>query len=169
MRRSGVDIALTEIGGPNGPNETSDEKALLVLVTALREMITAQTPAPQIALFVDTNALAKNGTKIDLATTDGRLVLYNAIRRWMLIVTRIFVPGYFCTARSRAATAAYPVFLSDGAAFTGLDNTEWEDDLRSRFAHEFGARHSARPSLCRRSEFWGGRNSRWSSRDISHG
>jgi hypothetical protein len=87
MRRSGVDVALTEIGGPNGPNDSSDEKALLVLVSALREMNRDQIPAPQLSLFVDTNALVKGGAKIDLATAEGRLVLYNAIRRWMLIVT----------------------------------------------------------------------------------
>ncbi|MES2464982.1 MAG: sugar-binding protein [Armatimonadota bacterium] len=140
MRRSGVDVALTEIGGPNGPNDASDEKALLVLVSALRELNTEPNPPPQVALFVDTNALAKSGTKINLATPEGRLVLYNAIRRWMLIVTPdLRARITFAPPAPGAATAAYPIFLSDGAAFTGLDDTTWEDDVRSRFAHEFGA------------------------------
>jgi hypothetical protein len=140
MRRSGVDVALTEIGGPNGPNDNSDEKALLVLVSALREMNKDQILAPQTALFIDTNALTKSGSKIDLATVEGRLVLYNAIRRWMLIVTPdLRTRVTFAPPAPGAATAAYPIFLSDGAIFTNLDNKEWEDDLRSRFAHEFGA------------------------------
>ncbi|MBC8104249.1 MAG: hypothetical protein H7Z41_16865 [Cytophagales bacterium] len=140
MRRSGIDVALTEIGGPNGPNDASDEKALLVLVSALREIVSERVPAPQLALYIDTNALVKEGAKMDLSQPEGRLALYNAIRRWMLIVTPdLRARVTFAPPVPGAATAAYPIFLSDGAAFTGLENTTWEDDLRSRFAGEFGA------------------------------
>ena len=140
MRRSGIDAALTEIGGPNGAGDTGDEKALLVLVSALREMNREQIPAPQLGLFIDTNGLVKGDAKVDLSTPEGRLVLYNAIRRWMLIVTPdLRARVTFAPPAPGAATAAYPVFLSDGAVFTGLGTKGWEDEIRSQFAHEFGA------------------------------
>ncbi len=138
MRRDGVDVALVETGGPLGSFAVADDKAVLVMVGALREMATERVPAPQVSLYLDTTRLTPGGAgKTDLSASEGRALLYDAIRRWFLLVppelrARIQIPI------QAGGAGAFPIFLSDAASFTNADNDEWVADLRARFAGEFG-------------------------------
>lgn len=138
MRRLGVDVALTVTGGPEGDQASADEKALLVLVGALREMATERIPAPQIALWLDTESLVPAGSpRPDLTAAEGRALLYRAVRRYFQIIppelrARVQLPI------NAGGIPAYPVFLSSARGFSALDG-RFVDDLRSRFAADFGA------------------------------
>lgn len=135
MRRSGIDVALTVLGGPDGPSEmaAADDKALLVMSAALRQLSREGIGIPRVALWLDTAALTAAGApKPDLSTPEGRALLYRAVRRWMAIVpadlrARVTIPP------DRGGVSAYPVFLSDLNTLTGV-GTDWAEDLRRRFA-----------------------------------
>ena len=146
MRKAGIDVALVQVGGPDaaGPDAPlgpMDEKALLVMVSALRDMTRDKVPAPQTALYLDTTALAAPNTPApDLPTPAGRDILYAAIRRWMRLV-----PPEFCArvalppnAAGGRIVSAFPVFLSNASALAGVSDGAWVDDIRARFAAEFG-------------------------------
>lgn len=142
MRRSGIDVALTQVGGPDHETGSADEKALLVMVSALKELTAERIPVPQAALYLDTTALLPKGTApLDMTKTEDRALLYDSIRRWMTIVppefrARVSLPP---DAAGGSLVTAYPVFLSDAAALSNTNSGEWADDLRARFAKEFGA------------------------------
>lgn len=137
MRRIGVDVALAVAGGPDGDGAAADEKALLVMVSALREMAAENLPAPQIALWLDTEALVPAGApKPDLRTAEGRTLLYRAVRRYLQLVppelrARVQLPP------SAGGLSAFPIFLSTASGFAGID-AGFVDELRSRYATDFG-------------------------------
>jgi hypothetical protein len=142
MRRSGIDVALTQVGGPDAEFGSSDEKGLLVLVSALKELAQERIAAPQVALYLDTTALMPKAdlAKLDLTKTGDRELLYESIRRWMNAIpaefrARVTLPG---EAVDGKLVSAYPVFLSDASVFEGANSDGWVDDLRTRFAKEFG-------------------------------
>jgi hypothetical protein len=142
MRRAGIDVALVQIGGPDGPDASADEKALLVLVAALREMATTGTPAPQLALLLDTGRLTPDGAKLDLAQARGRDSVYAAIRRFMRLVppefrARVSPPS------GGSVAPAYPVFFSDGNDVSGVEDPTWTNSVRERFAADFGPQTGA--------------------------
>jgi hypothetical protein len=143
MRRAGVDVALVETAGPEGDTGLLDEKSLIVLLSALRGMTADGVPAPDIAPCLDTAMLVPSrGPKLDLATEAGRDTLYEAIRHWFAHVPpeyrlRVSLPS--ATANGRAVSA-YPVFLSDGNAVANASDGAWVDDMRRRFAADFGAK-----------------------------
>lgn len=141
MRRLGVDVALTVVGGPLADADQGDEKALMVLVSALRQMRQGSGRAPQVALYLDTARLVPPGdARPDLSLEAGREMLYQAVKRWMAVVppdmrAQIQLPVGAGGAR------AYPVFLSSAAPLSGLGEAgnDWVGDLRARFARDFGA------------------------------
>jgi hypothetical protein len=140
MRRAGVDVALTVAGGPGDERGPADEKALLVLAAALREMTNERIPAPQVALWLDTTALvAGGGAKPDLSSEAGRAVLYQAVRRWFEIVPPEFRARVQLPVGNGGGTAAYPVFLSTAIGLASAGDGAWAEDLRRRFAADFGA------------------------------
>ncbi|HVK02669.1 MAG TPA: sugar-binding protein [Armatimonadaceae bacterium] len=138
MRSVGIDVALVEVGGPADETGVADEKALLVMTAALREMTFELLPTPQVALCIDTSRLtAANQPKLNLSTDAGVEALYRAIRRFFTAVptefrARVQLP------LAAGGVPAYPVFLSDGTALAGVEGGEWADALRRRFAADFG-------------------------------
>ena len=144
MRRAGIDTALTQIGGPLAPFDVSimDSKALLVLVAALREMNTQNVAAPTLSLMLDTSALLPLGAPVaNVGTTEGREVVYQAIKRWFDMVppelrAKATLPG------NAGASGAFPVFFTQSQAKSQVlfpDNGDWAGEIRKRFAQDFGA------------------------------
>lgn len=149
MKRIGIDAALVEMGGPDSPTAFADEKTLLNLVAALREMSRDRQLAPTVTPFLDTAYLAPTAQRPDLTTSAGRESVWKAIKRWMSIVppeyrTRIPLPG---------GGNAYPIFFTDGANLQNVTATGWADVMRQRFAEEFGALSNGATLL-----FVGGKN-----------
>lgn len=140
MRNIGIDAALVSIAGPDYELGNLDEKALVVLVTALKEMAGEGVPAPLVAPCIDTGFLVtRDKPKPDLATPEGREAVYRAIRRWFTMVppqlrVRITLPP---DANGRIVNA-YPVYLSDARGLTNINNPDWMADIRTRFAADFG-------------------------------
>ncbi len=143
MRRLGVDVALAVVGGPRADANLADEKALMVLVSALQQMRENDERAPQIALYLDTARLVAPGdARPDLSIEAGRETLYQAVKRWMDLVppemrARIQLP------LAAGGARAYPIFLSSAAPLSGLGEAgnDWVGDLRARFARDFGSSH----------------------------
>ena len=142
MRRAGIDVALTEMGGPNALLAASimDSKALLVLVAALREMSASGVAAPRLALLLDTASLTQaNAAPIDLSKESGQDTVYAAIKRWFELVppeyrAQVTLPG------GANASGAFPVFFTGG---TGTQiappaGGEWASEIRKHFARDFG-------------------------------
>nr|CAA9218197.1 CBM9 [uncultured Armatimonadetes bacterium] len=139
MRRVGIDVALTEVGGPDADVSFADEKALLVLVSALRQLAVEGVPTPQVALYLDTRGLVPAGAaKPDLGGDAGRGLLYRAVRRWFQIVPPEFRARVQLPARA-GGLPAYPVFLSAASGLDGAGGGDWGEDLRRRFAADFGS------------------------------
>ncbi len=137
MRRLGVDVALTITGGPDSETAAADQKALMVLVSALREMTAERIPTPQVALWLDTLSLVPPGTpKPNLETPEGRAVLYGAVKRWMDVVPRE-LRAVLQLPTGAGGAKAYPIFLSTAAGFSNTGG-DWVNDLRRRFAADFG-------------------------------
>lgn len=150
MRRAGIDTALVEFAGPLTNEGLMDSKALLVMVGALRELATENVPIPSVAPCVLTPsltlpdpsvpAIAAPTPKTDLSTPAGRGALYRALQTWFRLIPpelrqRVALPQ----AGNANVVWAYPVFLSDGTALSGLTDASWADELRALFAEEFGA------------------------------
>jgi hypothetical protein len=134
MKRVGIDAALAQVGGPDAPTALVDDKTLLTLVTALRELSVEKAPAPTLTPLFDSAYLAPTARKVDLSVSAGREHLWRAIRRWMTLVapelrTRVVLPG---------GQSAYPIFFTDAAGIENAQASGWADDLRRRFAQEFG-------------------------------
>ena len=143
MRRAGIDVALTQVGGPNALIGTRimDNKALLVLVAALREMSQAGTPAPRLALLLDTSALNDPAAPpADLADEAGRALVYGAIKRWFDNVPPEFRAKVTLPTGAGAA-GAFPIFFTNaaGSQIKLPADSQWASDLRKRFAQDFGA------------------------------
>jgi hypothetical protein len=128
-----------EVGGPGHETAVADDKALVVLTAALREMAFELQTAPQVALCLDTARLVSAGQpKPDLSTEAGQDILYAAIRRFFATVppefrARVQLP------LAAGGVPAYPVFLTDGQYLTGSPGGDWAEAIRRRFAAEFGA------------------------------
>ncbi len=137
MRRSGVDVALVSVGGPEAPTGNADDKALLVMTEALREMTEDGLPTPKVALELNLTRLSTDGAPTDVSTTEGRARLYAAVRRFFAVVPPMFRSRVTLPV-SAGGVPAYPVFFA-GAGITGTDGAGWTDALRESFASEFGA------------------------------
>ncbi len=149
MKRVGIDAALTQIGGPDAPTALVDDKTLLTLVSALRELNQERVAAPSITPCFDASYLAPTAQRPDLATSAGRENLWRAIRRWMMLVppefrTKVSLPG---------GGSAYPIFFTDGASLQNAGAGGWADSLRRRFAEELGTQCGGATLL-----FVGGKN-----------
>ncbi|GAB4460833.1 MAG: hypothetical protein OHK0029_25350 [Armatimonadaceae bacterium] len=140
MRRVGVDVALVSYAGPEHPLGILDEKALLVMAAALRELAAKNVPAPLVAPCVDTLQLRSPGQpKPDLATAEGRETLYGAVRRWFQVIPPEFRARITLPPDSQGRIAfAYPVYLSEASGLQNLGSGEWMDEIRNKFAAEFG-------------------------------
>jgi hypothetical protein len=141
MRKAGIDVALVQIGGPEAADALMDEKAVLALVAALREMAAAGIPTPLLAPEFDTARLGPANEKPDLSQAKGRDLLYAAVRRWVRLVppefrARVILPQ--TASPASALVNAYPVFLGDAAGVTGLGDDVWTDTVRARFAKDYG-------------------------------
>jgi hypothetical protein len=140
MRQVGVDIALVQFVGPDNPLGNLDEKALLVMASALRELRAQNVPTPFVAPCVDTAQLvAPDQPKIDLATPAGQEVLYRAIRRWFQTIPEEFRAKVLLPPDKGGRThTVYPVYLSSASGITNMSDVGWKDEIRKRFAAEFG-------------------------------
>jgi hypothetical protein len=144
MRRLGVDVALTVVGGPGADANQGDEKALMVLVSALRQMRINNERAPQIALYLDTTRLVAPGdARPDLSVEAGRETLYQAVKRWMAVVPPE-MRAHIQLPLAAGGARAYPIFLSSAAPLSGLGEAgnDWVGDLRARFHWDFGANNN---------------------------
>jgi hypothetical protein len=136
LRRAGIETALVQVGGPDAPAGPLDEKSMLVLAAALREMAQERVPVPKIGLWLDTLSL---GGKPDLATETGRATLSRAIERMLSLVpaeyrARLPLPP----TAGAPGLVGVPVVLSDADGLTGIESAGWVDALQKRFAGAFG-------------------------------
>lgn len=156
MARAGVDAALVNYMGPDAQIGILDEKALLVMVTALREMASEGTPAPRVVPNIETALIVAPGApKPDLATTEGRDLLYRAIREWFnLVPAELRLKVLLPPDENGKVVAAYPVYLTTAESFANAGDPGWVEDMRKRFAAEFGpATGGATLLLCGEPDF----------------
>ena len=140
MREAGIDVALTQIAGPFGDLGGLDEKAVLTMVGALREMAADGTPAPQIAPTIDLAQIAPTQSgKPDLGADAGRNALYAAIHHWFTLVPPEFRFRALVPTADGRLIRVYPIFLNNGDAATNAASGDWAELLRKRFATDFGA------------------------------
>lgn len=116
LRRTGVEVALTQLGSPDIATGPLEEKALAVLVAACREMQQERQAFPQLGLWLDMSQVKGD--------------LYPAISRWFSLV-----PPELRAMVRVGGISVYPVFLSDASTLT----PEVAAALRQTFAQEFGA------------------------------
>ncbi|MDX1932639.1 MAG: sugar-binding protein [Capsulimonadales bacterium] len=140
LKKTGIDAALVSFAGPDSELGPLDEKSLVVLTTALREMATENVPTPFVAPCLDVRGLGlQNAPKTDLGTAEGRNTLYRAIRRWFLLIPpefrfRVLLP----TGENGRILPAYPFFLDAAEGVVNSGGPEWADEMRQRFAADFG-------------------------------
>jgi hypothetical protein len=139
MREAGIDVALTQVSGPGSEVAVLDEKAILTMAAALREMVADRVPSPEVAPLLDTRELAAPGTKADLATEVGRNAVYAVLKQWFTLIPPEFRFRTLVPTPDGRLVRVYPIFLSDASNITNAANGEWAETLRKRFAAEFGA------------------------------
>jgi hypothetical protein len=137
IRRAGIDVILPVFRGAPRDRQLYARKGLLALVTALRSLHQSGEDYPQVALYLDTNSLIETlGSRPDLREPATQAALYAMIRDFYQSIPAVFRAVVPLTAENGGRTA-YPVFFSDSAAFSALDDS-FTAYVRGRFAADFG-------------------------------
>ena len=135
-RRAGIDVILPVYRGGVRDRQRYADKGLLALATALQELRARRQDYPQVGLYLDTTSLPEIfGDKPDLREAAAQSALYAQIRDFYRMIPAPFRYGVTMNAAS-GGRVAYPVFLSDSAAFKAFDAT-FAPALRARFAADF--------------------------------
>lgn len=135
-RRAGIDVLLPVYRGDAQDRLKFADKGLTVMVAALQSLRQSGQDYPQIALFLDTEAVAVAfGQKPDLKQPTAQDALYAMVRDFYRHIPAAFRCQVTLSAQN-GGRIAYPVFLSGASAFSDFDS-RFVDALRARFAREF--------------------------------
>ncbi|HEV2471180.1 MAG TPA: hypothetical protein VGS41_00840, partial [Chthonomonadales bacterium] len=112
------------------------DKGLDVLAASLESLEKAGEDFPMVAPYLDTTSVAEEfGERPDLRTAAAQSALYRMVHDFYLrIPDRFRYTAAYPPANG--GRRAYPIFLSDAAAFSDVDST-FVSYLRSRFSADF--------------------------------
>ena len=136
MRKDGVDVVLPVFRADAAHRRAYADKGLLVLTSALNYLRRNGQDYPQVGLYLDSTSLVTMlGDRVDLRDPAAQSALYGVIRDFYLRIPA----EYRCCIEldpTEGARTAYPVFISDVAAFKEWDST-FTTAIRSRFREDF--------------------------------
>jgi hypothetical protein len=137
MMAAGIDIVLPVYWGAPSEREPGSRmhwsfEGLTPLVQALDAIVAEGKRPPRVGLFYDTSTLQWNSsdTHVDLTTPEGRNWFYASIRDFFSMIPP----------RHWALIDGKPVVQLYSAAFATAHDQRTIDDLKTRFAQDFGGK-----------------------------
>lgn len=140
MAEAGIDVLLPvywgepsqRVEGLPVDQQSWSFSGLPPLVAARDQLVAQGRPAPRIGLFYDTSTLQFNaaGEQIDLTTDRGRQWFYESVRDFFSLIPP----------RHWAMIDGHPIVVLYSAAFAKRHDQTCIDELKTRFAAEFGGR-----------------------------
>jgi hypothetical protein len=137
VRRAGINVIVPRFRGDVFAKQRYSQRGLQTLVAALQSMDRYGQDYPQVALYLEAEALSDSkGDKLDLTTESGKSGLFAAIKDFYLQIPAAYRASVQLN-RQNGGRLANVAILSSAAGFAAADESLL-GYCRSRFFREFG-------------------------------